>query len=149
MRTMWTMSTIMHSALSTDIVHQVDRFMRRLHASVHSQSHEFDTEMIGQIGCLLLLTLADIQPARIHEVVQQMQRDKSQITRSIKVLEANGLIKRQQCPEDARVRMIALTEKGQGVVRAFRRSLSEILEEILSPLNQEEQRVFQCLLQKL
>ena len=77
MRTMWTMSTIMHSALSTDIVHQVDRFMRRLHASVHSQSHEFDTEM------------------------------------------------------------------------AFRRSLTEILEEILSPLNQEEQRVFQCLLQKL
>ena len=99
-----------------DIARLVDRFMRRIHASLNAKASEFDRHRIGPNGGIILLTLAEIEPARIQELVRRMSRDKSQMTRGVQALESKGLIERRAFPDDARVCLLALTPEGRATV---------------------------------
>lgn len=124
----------------------VDRFMRRVHAKVHERAVVFDRDRIGPNGGLTLLTLADIEPAPIHELVRAMARDKSQMTRLLKLLGDKGLIARAASPADARVCVLTLTAKGQVMVEGLREIVAEAVDEVLAPLDGEEKDTFRALL---
>ena len=118
----------------TNIARLVDRFMRRIHGRLRARAPEFDTERVGPGGGMILMTLADIEPAPIQELVRRMARDKSQMTRAIKSLEDKGLVERGDSPEDARVCLLRLTKQGHATVERIRRALADVLNEILEPL---------------
>jgi len=123
--------------------------MRRIHAALGAKAAEFDVHRIGPAGGILLLTLAEIEPAKMHELVGRMRRDKSQITRAIKTLEAKGLVERREDPKDARVCVLALSARGHETVGDLQRAVADVLTDILSPLSAAEQQTLKDLLRRI
>ncbi|MEO0382979.1 MAG: MarR family transcriptional regulator [Pseudomonadota bacterium] len=126
-----------------------DRFMRRIHAQLGARSGQFDTHKVGPSGGILLLTLADMAPVKMHALVSAMRRDKSQMTRAVQGLEAKGLIERQDDPDDARVSVLQPTPLGQEAVLRIQEAVAQVLADILTPLSGEEQETLRALLRRL
>lgn len=132
-----------------EVAYLVDRFMRRISADLHHKAVEIDTDRVGPFGGMVLLTLSDIEPAPVQKLVEQMGRDKSQMTRAIKSLEDKGMIARRNCPEDGRVSLLELTQKGRGFVADIKEVLSTVIDEILAPVSAEERRNLVAALRKI
>ncbi|MBO6675520.1 MAG: winged helix-turn-helix transcriptional regulator [Rhizobiales bacterium] len=126
-----------------------DRFMRRIHAQLGARAGQFDNHKVGPSGGILLLTLADMAPVKMHALVNAMQRDKSQMTRAVQGLEAKGLIERRDDPDDARVSVLDLTPLGQKAVLCIQEAVAQVLAEILTPLSADEQETLRALLRRL
>lgn len=132
-----------------DTARLTDRFMRRIHAQLGAKADHFDTHHLGPSRGILLLTLADMAPVTMHALVAAMQRDKSQITRAIQVLESKGLIVRRQDPKDARVCVLCLTNEGEKAAEGLQLAVAEVLADILNPLSTAEQATLRDLLRRL
>lgn len=132
-----------------EIARLVDRLMRRIHASLNATAPDFDIHRIGPSGGILLLTLAEIEPARIQDLVRHMSRDKSQMTRGIQSLETKGLVAREDCPDDARVTVLTLTPMGHETVRVLQSAVADSLADILSPLTTSDQKRLKELLSRI
>lgn len=126
----------------------IDRFMRRIHFGLQSKAHVFDTERVGPGGGLVLLTLADMGCPGLHELTTRVARDKSQMTRTIRSLEAKGLVARTPSSKDARVTLVYVTDAGQVVVRALQQAVAETIGDILAPISRSEEDVLKALLQR-
>ena len=124
----------------------VDRFMRRIHGAVHRKAPHFDTERVGPGGGMILLTLADLGPAQMQELARRLARDKSQMTRAVRVLEEKGLISRTTSQQDARASVVTLTQKGHQTVDTLRAVLAETIDEILGPIGDDKKQQLQDLL---
>lgn len=143
------MSTNSDAAPDIEIARQVDRLMRRIHAGLNARAGEFDVHQVGPMGGILLLTLAEIEPARMQRLVKQMSRDKSQMTRLVQSLERKGLIERSAAPEDGRGSLLALTPQGRATVDELERAVAEVLDDILTPLAAADRRLLTALLSQL
>ena len=133
----------------TNIAILVDRLMRRIHGGIHARAKEFDTENVGPGGGMILLTLADIEPAPVQSIARLMARDKSQMTRAIKSLEGKGLIDRSSEASDARISLLRLTDKGQRTVERIQKALTTVISEILDPLQADEKTTLEQLLESV
>jgi len=76
----------------TELALLIDRFMRRIHGALQTKSSGFDRNNIGPGGGIILLTLSDMGCTGLSELTSRVARDKSQMTRSIRSLEAKGLL---------------------------------------------------------
>jgi len=132
-----------------EFAHLIDRLMRRIQSSLNQTAPAFDTHRIGPGGGILLLTLAEIEPAPVQQLVAAMARDKSQMTRAVKALEAKGLITRKGTPNDARVSLLALTDEGHRTVKVLQRAVADALDPVLAPLEPEEQDQLRALLRRI
>ena len=126
----------------------VDRLMRRIHTGLQSKAAEFDRERVGPNDGIILLTLAEIGQAEMNTLTKRLNRDKSQMTRSIRVLEDKGLVARQRSAEDGRVTLLDLTPKGKAVVETFGGAIAGTLSEVLGPLSEEEQLQLKAVLKR-
>ena len=117
---------------------QVDRFMRRLNARVHAQAPEFDREKVGPIGGMILMTLAEVQPAPMQRIATMMGRDKAQLSRMFSSLERKGLVTRSANSLDQRSSLLRLTPKGDQLVIAIKQAVGGAVSELLAPLDPEE-----------
>lgn len=133
---------------NTDLALLIDRFMRRIHFGLQSKAHAFDTESVGPGGGIVLMTLAEMGCPGLHELTRRVSRDKSQMTRMIRSLEAKGLVQRMPSPEDARVSLISLTPGGQAVVKALQGAVAETINEILAPISISEKEALKDLLNR-
>ena len=134
---------------SFEIAHQVDRLMRRIEAGLHGKAVVIDTDRVGPFGGMVLLTLAEMEAAPVHRLVGRMGRDKSQMTRAIKTLEAKGMIARHACSDDGRVSLLSLTAKGRSFVQDIGVILSGVIDDILEPLTPQERQSLLQVLKKL
>lgn len=98
---------------------------------------------------MLLLAMADIEPARPQALAAAVARDKSQMTRAVHALEAKGLLTKTDDPEDGRASLLELTDLGQEAVAAMQGAIAETLGEILVPLSEQEQSTFRDLLRRI
>ena len=126
-----------------------DRFVRRLHGSLVAKAADFDTDRIGPGGAMALLTIADLQEASMQEIATRLCRDKSQITRQIRVLEDKGIVHRETSEDDARSTRVSLTPKGTRMVETHRQAVEETIDEILSPISDDEKAILAQLLQRV
>ncbi|MEM8870687.1 MAG: MarR family transcriptional regulator [Pseudomonadota bacterium] len=131
-----------------EIAHLVDRFMRYIHADIHRKAHIFDTEKVGPTGVIILMTLADLEPTPMHELVRHLARDKSQITRALQALDKTGMINRASSLEDGRVCVLSLSHKGRQVVDSLRRVMADTIGTLLAPLDPAERDTLKGLLRK-
>ena len=127
----------------------IDRMTRRIHAALNARAAEFDRHRVGPAGGILLLTLADHEPARLQDLVRLMSRDKGQMTRGVQALERKGLIARRAHAEDARVSLLELTEEGRTTVGELQRALADALDGILAPLSAPDRAQLKAILAKL
>lgn len=142
------MSIKTQSAPDTEIGQLVDRFMRHIHFNVSRKAPSFDAEKVGPAGGLVLMTLADLEPVPIHELVRSIARDKAQITRLVQSLGKKGLIQKSPSASDGRVCVLQLTAKGRDAVASIRFAVSETIDGLLSPLSGTERQTLKVLLRK-
>ncbi|MEM1436483.1 MAG: MarR family transcriptional regulator [Pseudomonadota bacterium] len=133
----------------TDIAIHIDRFMRRIHSGLQARASEFDAENVGPGGGMILLTLADVEPAPIQFMARLMGRDKSQMTRAIKSLESKGLIERSTEAADARVSLLSLTRQGRSAVDRIQVALTSVIGDILSPLAADERKLLKAFMARI
>lgn len=84
-----------------------------------------------------------------HHLVTRSGRDKAQIARLLKELEALGLIQRQPSPDDRRAQVVSLTEKGWAIHQQVVAARSALLQQAFSNVSEEERRQFATVLQKM
>lgn len=121
-----------------DLALQIDRFMRAIHFGLQERAPGFDREGVGPGGGIVLMTLADAGQISLNALTKRVARDKSQMTRMIRALEAKGLLTREISPEDKRVSLVSLTPKGAEVVDELTEVVAEVVGEILAPLSPAE-----------
>lgn len=133
---------------NTDLALLIDRFMRRIHFGLQSKADEFDTEKVGPGGGIVLLTLAEMGRPSLQELTRRVARDKSQMTRTVRSLEAKGLLERQPSTQDARVTLISLTPEGEAFVKVLQNAVAETISDILAPISDAEEAALKSLMER-
>jgi len=132
----------------TELALLIDGFMRRIHFGLQAKAHEFDTAKVGPGGGIVLLTLAEMGCPGLNELTSRVARDKSQMTRTVRALEAKGLVMRKPSPHDARVTLVCLTEAGEDVVSSMQHAVADTIEDILAPITSTDRTVLKDLLRR-
>ena len=99
------------------------------------------------VGMIMIIKSND--GLSIGELVKSMRRDKAQITRNVKQLEAKGILTRKPSEVDKRVSMLFLTPKGRENAMKLDDAMAVVMQEMTAPLSQSELDQFSTLLAKL
>ena len=91
---------------------------------------------------LILMQLWDTD-GRSQKELREMQRvDHSTINKSVRRLEAAGLVRREASPEDGRVALVFLTDKGRELETVTKAAWAELERRTVTGLSEAEQRQF-------
>jgi DNA-binding MarR family transcriptional regulator len=121
------------------------------------RSRSLSTRMAGQIhpeldipAYGLLLAMLDLDPdgagVRAADLVERTKLHKSTLSRTIGDLERLGLVTRVRDPEDARARLVTLTDSGRTAVRESRSGRHEVMRQRLQHWDAEDLTVLADLL---
>lgn len=86
----------------------------------------------------LLFVLHEAGPHPSIRLAERALMDRGTVSRSIRRMEANGLILRLADANDARVAIVNLTDKGRGIARQISRFMLDREMELISLLSDEE-----------
>lgn len=104
---------------------------------------------VSQQGVQILRSLALRGEQPIAGVARDAQMDISAVSRQLKVLEADGLVRRRREPNDARVVLIAATAAGRRVAARITDVLNRHLDDALAAWSPGERRELGQLLGRL
>lgn len=83
------------------------------------------------------------------DIEREMDVSNPTVTGILNRLEHKGLIERVECPSDARVRNIVVTEKALGIDKQLQIKFREAEEELIASLSEKEADELQRLLKKI
>jgi DNA-binding MarR family transcriptional regulator len=110
-----------------------------------------DTEPspLSTFQAIALNVLDDEGPMRLYALAERLQTTNATASRTIDVLAAQGLARRQSDPSDGRGVLVSTTRAGQRFVRDRRARLAALLEQLLAEMEPGEARRFTELLGEL
>ena len=82
-------------------------------------------------------------------LVESMGRDKAHVARIVERLHRQELIAKQNNPSDRRAVQLALTPKGEALLKRLDEVEMSIVSEMLHGLTKEEASAFECLLNRV
>ena len=82
--------------------------------SAELKEHDLNTIQMRTLAVLSIMSGATVNELAVYTVTEQ-----STMSRSLDGMERDGLVRRQNRPEDMRVREVHVTEKGREVFRRF------------------------------
>lgn len=85
----------------------------------------------------------------ISELGTKVLLTSSSMTAAVDRLESQGLVERKNFSGDRRTRLVSLTAKGQKLIERAFKTHSKDMEQIMSPLNEQERAQLVTLLHKL
>jgi MarR family transcriptional regulator, organic hydroperoxide resistance regulator len=91
---------------------------------------------------LILMQLWDTDGRSQKELGETQRIDHSTINKSVRRLEAAGLVRREPSPEDRRVALVFLTDKGRELETATKAAWAELERRTAAGLSEAEQRRF-------
>lgn len=93
--------------------------------------------------CYIIETLKRYDTLNMNQLAEKMHLSVSTITRVIEPLVQKGFVKREEDPNDRRVRYISITKEGQAVFKKSWKNVFESEKTILSniPFEQREQLI--------
>lgn len=127
----------------------VDSLMRRISTGLHAKAAVEDTAKIGPMGGMLLMLLAEKKELSLHNIVDELKRDKAQLSKKICELEGKSLMSRRPSRSDKRVVYFNLTDEGHDYACNLRCWFGEVLNEILSSFDDHDYAQFLTLLRKI
>lgn len=129
-----------HIAPSAEML--IERFVRDAMSRVRPRAHKLDQGRLGPIGGVALISLLDQAPLPMQVIATNLQRDKSQVTKIVRVLERNHLVVTSGMPIDKRVKLVKLTNKGRKTARQLLEAWRDVASEILAPLDEDQVQQF-------
>ena len=97
----------------------------------------------------LLRILRHRGPLCIGALAEVLGVTGSSVTTACKRLEKAGLVTRERQSDDERIVKVLLTSQGHEQVEVWNQRRREILQQLLAPLDQDEQETFQRLLARI
>ena len=85
----------------------------------------------------------------IGELAEALGVTGSSVTTACKRLEKAGLVTRERQVDDERMVRVALTDQGSARIESWEQQRRELLAQLLAPLDQDEQRTLQHLLERV
>ncbi|WP_083923167.1 MarR family winged helix-turn-helix transcriptional regulator [Ahrensia kielensis] len=134
---------------TSELSQLMNHFVRRMKIGMQQRVKEIAPEGFGPQGAMVLKIISDAQPLPINALVSELARDKSQVTRMVSELERHGLIVRSLDANDARVRLLSLTEDGQKLTTSLTAAMADVIGDILAPLSTGEQTQLATLMRKI
>lgn len=131
-------------SLSDEILYQIMTIQKEL-------GQVFDTEMGGLSLTRfdLLSNLYHIGPLKQRELQQRVDVDHAAVTRHLKQLEADGLIRRDRCLKDNRVIYVDLTDLGRDKIAHWTEQKKCLSDRLFVNMKVEEQQQLLDLLNTL
>ncbi|MDN5744150.1 MAG: MarR family winged helix-turn-helix transcriptional regulator [Nocardioidaceae bacterium] len=96
---------------------------------------------IADYEILVVLTDADVpdQSVRMFELGEQVQWEKSRVSKQVSRMEARGLVARRDCPDDRRGAFVELTDAGRAAIEAAAPTHVALVRQLfLDPLSREQ-----------
>jgi DNA-binding MarR family transcriptional regulator len=90
----------------------------------------------------VLSRVQDLQPVRVSDVAQELDYERSTVSRHVAELASLGCLERFADPRDGRVVMLRLTKKGERVINQVWQSWLELLEEITDGWSRRDREAF-------
>ncbi|GEP25217.1 MarR family winged helix-turn-helix transcriptional regulator [Lentilactobacillus diolivorans] len=97
----------------------------------------------------MLHELASKKELTNSDIVEALDIRPSSVSAMVNKLEASGLIERHESPDDKRVSLISLTDKGQTFINETQRFKDQLSESLFASLTNDEQQQLRQLLGKL
>jgi MarR family transcriptional regulator for hemolysin len=126
---------------SMDQLHE--NFAIAVHQTAHQWRIGLDRRLkpfgLSQSTWRVLLTLHHASaPLSQHTLADCLGVDGASVVRLIDKLESDGLVRRGLDPQDRRVRLITLTERGQEAIVPFKAAAREFARDLLAVFPEEE-----------
>jgi DNA-binding MarR family transcriptional regulator len=97
-------------------------------------------------GIIFFFLFQQSQPVAMKEIVEKTGRVKSTVTGMVNTLQHHGYVEKFQSPEDGRVMLVQLTEKGRSIRPAFKSISTRLLEKIFGDMPDGDQETLVQLL---
>lgn len=121
----------------------------QLPAALHRQLHRDSALSLQDFEVLVHLTETADRRARVSDLAQTLQWERSRLSHHIKRMEARGLVVREECVDDGRGAYVVLTEQGRcAIERAAPEHARTVKELVFSSLTKRELEGFTNTLQK-
>ncbi|MEQ8675973.1 MAG: MarR family transcriptional regulator [Aggregatilineales bacterium] len=133
---------------------QNDFLMFAIHKIAHGMWLRADSELEAfglsraKMWALMQIRFAE-NPMGISQLAECIGSGKSNATQLIDRMEAEGLVQRTQNPNDRRSVILEITEEGLQRMNRAEALRSELMEQVFSPLTQEERDTLKTLVDKL
>ncbi len=113
------------------IMAQIGRI--REHAALFIEQELKRNEIHGILpahGIVLFFLFQQQHPVAMKEIVEKAGRVKSTVTGMVNTLEHHGYVEKFQSPQDGRVMLVQLTEKGRSIRPAFEEISGRMLDKL-------------------
>jgi DNA-binding MarR family transcriptional regulator len=97
----------------------------------------------------ILARIRDRQPVRISDVAEDMDYDRSTISRHVAELTNLGCVARESDPADGRVVILRLTDEGRRVIERVYEAWTSTLDELTAEWDEPDRETFLALLARL
>jgi len=123
-------------------------------SQVSAQAHRLLTQALAAAGARgyhyrLLAALAEAGPASQARLGRRTGIDRSDVVASLNELADRGLVSRSPDPDDARRNVITITPAGRAYFRRLDQILTNVQDELLTPLTSAERNTLVALLTRL
>jgi len=126
-----------------DCIHMISRFMKR------NQWSGQEVAEITKTQWLILRTLGKHDGCTIGQLAQRLEVRSSSMSQMIDRLELAGTVYRESDKNDARTRIVKLTEAGREMITRMKNARAELLSDPFNQLTPEEQKTLVEILMKM
>lgn len=98
---------------------------------------------LGLSDFAVLEVLLNKGPLPVNVIGPKVNLTPGSISVAVDRLVAKGLVSRAECSEDRRIRIVALTPRGKGVIKPVFRAHAATMERVFAGLSSEELRQFE------
>ena len=134
-----------------DIGHEIHAVSNLLGRKVEAGRRERGMENVSPMQIWIIRYLHDHREVDVFQ--KDIERDftitRSTVTGILKLMEKNGYIVRKTVPEDARLKKLVLTEKGDDILHGVCDHIKETERMLLRGFSEEEVEMLRRLLEKL
>lgn len=124
----------------------LQRLMRMMR---QSRPWEVDGLSITRVQRFILSTLTTQGPCTIGQLAERLDVRPSTMSTMVDRLELAHLVRRKTSPDDARVKIVELTDEGSAIVESVRSTIMRELADSFTQLTEAEQHTFIELVRKL
>ena len=134
-----------------EIGHEIHAVSNLLGRKIESEKKQMGMEDVTPIQTWIIRYLHEHGEDAVfqRDIEKKFTITRSTVTGVLKGMEKNGLILRMNVPEDARLKRLALTEKGEALYQSVCRHIEETEAQLVKGLSPEEIDIFFRLLDKI
>lgn len=131
------------------IIHDLHILANQLLRSADSIAQKYDLTAIQFAIVLYMRQIGDKSTIIQKDIEKTFKVRASTVSSVVKLLEGKGVIKRCSAPDDGRIKMLVLTEKGQQICDELTTKYSEHENRLRAALTDDEYKMLYVIMDKL